>query len=412
MRNICSKCGCDSNGKGATNSAGPPFYIPTGPGDSSGVAPNLTFDVDGIDYYTTGTLMYSGQWVKKGFTFLTGMAQTSFTLKFFNNAPGGGGNDWALDDISIATCTPNLTLLPSPNPMVCAGNVVNMSAIVKSFFNNYTYYKWQKSTDNGATWVNDGLPGGPATPVWSGTDWQYTATHPAFVANQSDSGTQYRLVIATTAANLTNPNCSFSQSTVITLTVMNCGTPLSTNFLSFSGRTVNERSLLTWSTSKEVEHLMFTVERSLDGRTFQPIATINNYNDTAMNINTYSYLDPTQFIGLVYYRLKMMNDNGSYQYSRIVQLNNKQPVFAFGTIVNPFNQQLVFELSVAENGKADIELIDPSGRTAKRISTVLSIGTNNVIISNTGSLSTGIYTLKAQCNGVTIQKRVLKMGLF
>ena len=99
MRNICSKCGCDSNGKGATNAAGPPFYIPTAAGDSSGVYPNLTFEVDGIDYYTTGNLLYTGQWVKKGFTFLTGLAQTSFTLKYFNNAPGGGGNDCELVDI-------------------------------------------------------------------------------------------------------------------------------------------------------------------------------------------------------------------------------------------------------------------------------------------------------------------------
>ena len=37
MRSICSKCGCDSNGKGATNATGPPFYIPTAPGDSAGV---------------------------------------------------------------------------------------------------------------------------------------------------------------------------------------------------------------------------------------------------------------------------------------------------------------------------------------------------------------------------------------
>ena len=36
IRNICSKCGCDSNGKGATGGAG---YIPTATGDSSGVKP-------------------------------------------------------------------------------------------------------------------------------------------------------------------------------------------------------------------------------------------------------------------------------------------------------------------------------------------------------------------------------------
>ncbi|MBL7749721.1 MAG: hypothetical protein JNM19_19955, partial [Chitinophagaceae bacterium] len=87
MRNICSKCGCDSNGVGATGGG----YIPSALADSSGVRPNLAMALDGVDYYTTGDLVYNGQWVKKGFTFLTGPAQTSFTMRFYNNSPGGGG---------------------------------------------------------------------------------------------------------------------------------------------------------------------------------------------------------------------------------------------------------------------------------------------------------------------------------
>jgi hypothetical protein len=58
FRNICSKCGCDSNGTGASGGAG---YIPTGAGDSSGVHPNLTFNINGYDYYTTGNILYTGQ---------------------------------------------------------------------------------------------------------------------------------------------------------------------------------------------------------------------------------------------------------------------------------------------------------------------------------------------------------------
>jgi hypothetical protein len=131
MRNICSKCGCDSNGTGASGGAG---YIPTAAGDSSGVYPNLTFEVDGIDYYSTGNIIYTGQWVKKGFTILTGPAQSSFTLKFFNNAPGGGGNDWALDDITVATCLPNMKYSPSITPTVCDSNVLTLRDTVRSYF--------------------------------------------------------------------------------------------------------------------------------------------------------------------------------------------------------------------------------------------------------------------------------------
>src|SRR5438067_2691112 len=128
MRNICSRCGCDSLGVGASGAG----YLPTAPGDSSGVYPNLTFGVNGTDYYSTGYLKYTGQWIKKGFIYLTGAAQTSFTLTIRNNAPGGGGNDWAIDDIAITTCSPDLTMFPSTNPIICHGDQVDISAKVRS----------------------------------------------------------------------------------------------------------------------------------------------------------------------------------------------------------------------------------------------------------------------------------------
>ncbi|HEY4150588.1 MAG TPA: T9SS type A sorting domain-containing protein [Chitinophagaceae bacterium] len=94
MRNICPTCG---NNPADGTSAGTP-----------GVKPNLAFDINGTNYYSSGDITYTGQWVQKFFTFNTG-ALTSLTLVIKNNAPGGGGNDWVLDDINITQC---LLLLP------------------------------------------------------------------------------------------------------------------------------------------------------------------------------------------------------------------------------------------------------------------------------------------------------------
>lgn len=246
MRNICSKCGCDSAGRG-TGSGG---YIPTAPGDSSGVYPNLSFNVDGIDYYTTGTIKYTGEWIKKGFTFLTGSSQTSFTLKFFNNAPGGGGNDWALDDISVATCSPNLAFTPTNNPSVCVGNTVDIGAWIRSYFNNYTYYKWQKSMDDGLTWADAGSIG-TGTPAWNGSNWEYFTAYPTFTSTTADSGTKFRVVVASTASNITNPNCSFADvASILTLNVLDCGSPLNTDIISFTAKTEGTSAKLNWTTSR------------------------------------------------------------------------------------------------------------------------------------------------------------------
>jgi hypothetical protein len=406
LRNICSKCGCDSNGRGATGGAG---YIPTAPGDSSGVSPNLTFNVDGISYYTTGNIPHTDTWVKKGFTVLTGPSQTSFTVKFFNNAPGGGGNDWALDDISVATCTPNLTLLPSENPMVCAGNIIDMSCTVKSYFNNYTYYKWQKSTDNGVTWVDDGAAGGPETPTWNGTNWEYTVAHPTFVANAPDSGTKYRTVIATTASNLGNSSCSFSQSTVITLSVLDCGPPLSTQLISFTGKLVDNKVQLNWTTGKEDESLHFIVEKSIDSRHFSSITSIDNYNN-GENINLYSFTDPDETGNTVYYRLRITNSSGKNKYSRIVQLDRLNNTITFANVINPFYSKLQFDFNTPVDGRMSAELISLQGNVVKKKEFNLNTGVNRLSIDNTDVLPAGIYILRAEFNGKIIQRKVVRLN--
>ena len=177
FRNICSKCGCDSNGKGAIDATGTPYYIPTAIGDFSGVHPNIAFEVNGVDYYSTGNIKYSGQWVKKGFCFLTGPTQTNFTLKLFNNAPGGGGNDWAMDDLAITSCSPVTRYGPSTNPTVCFGNPVELSDTVRSAFNVYMYYSWQRSTNAGTSWTTVTGSTGSATPVWNGSSYEYVAEY-------------------------------------------------------------------------------------------------------------------------------------------------------------------------------------------------------------------------------------------
>jgi trimeric autotransporter adhesin len=412
MRNICSKCGCDSNGKGATNTSGTPAYIPTALGDSSGVYPNITFEVDGIDYFTTGNIRYTGRWIKKGFTFLTGPSQTSFTLKFFNNAPGGGGNDWALDDITVATCSPNMAYSPSINPTVCWGNSLTLYDTVRSFFNNYTYYKWQRSMDNGATWTDVTTPGGPSTPVWNATlnAWQYVQSYtvPPAATQLSDSADLYRMVVATTSSNLSNTNCRFTDGgNIIKIHVINCGVPLGVQMISFNGRLDNGNSLLNWSTGKETEPLSFIIERSTDGINFNIADTVRSREDYSRELNTYTWLERAPATD-VYYRVRIRNSSGQEAYTRTIRLSIVPTNFAFTTVINPFSSELRFDVSATRNGNAIAELIDPAGRTVRQLKLAVVPGINRLSIGNTGNLAAGIYVLRLQAEGVVIQKTVMK----
>jgi Secretion system C-terminal sorting domain len=231
FKNLCYRCGCDSMGRGS----GTAGYIPTAAGDSSGVMPNIAMQIDGIDYYTTGQLVYQGlggtqtgsdtlnNWVKRSFVFKTLPNQSNFKVTFRNNAPGGGGNDWAIDDISIRTCYPNMNYSPSANPTVCAGQTLTISDTVRSYYNVYIYYKWQRSTDLGVTWNDIAGTSGVASTTFVSGSYQFinSYTLPASATNPSNNGDLYRMVVATNAANLAG-SCNYSDITPVSLIVNNC----------------------------------------------------------------------------------------------------------------------------------------------------------------------------------------------
>jgi hypothetical protein len=402
MRNICSKCGCDVNGIGA--SSGNNTYIPTAAGDSSGVYPNLTFDVDGVDYYTTGNIHYTGTWVKKGFVFLTGPGQTNFTLKFFNNAPGGGGNDWALDDISVATCGPNLAFTPTNQPTVCEGNVVDIGAYVRSYFNNYANFKWQKSINNGLTWADAGASG-TGSPVWNGSAYQYFTPYPTFVATAADSGTKFRVVVATTPTNLSNANCSFADVTsVLTLNVLNCGNPLAVDFLSFTGSIRNGQSDLHWAVSDEVEPVQYIVEKSIDGVIFGQVAIVQGRGGSS-TLNAYNWSEP--FTEMVYYRIRIKGATRE-KISRIVRLWTNAPALSFTSAPNPFSGNITARIDVQEAQVVSLYLLNDLGQAINRRQYTLSAGQNTVEIRQLESLPSGLYTLQVRTGETVVNRKLVK----
>jgi hypothetical protein len=410
FRNMCPKCGCDSNGVGAT-SAG---YIPTATNDSSGVYPNLTFNINGYDYYTTGNILHTGQWAQKGFTYLADSNTTSLIINIRNNAPGGGGNDWVIDDIGVATCSPNVALTPNKPDTLCMGNDDTVRFKVSSFFNSYTHYQLQKSINGGITWTSPGTDTtgaadiGTGIPVYnSGTgNYEYLATR-YYQLNITDTLTTYRLIVATTTGNLSNSNCSaFATAQKIVVTA-NCFGVLATNIISFKGRLDNDYGKLQWIISNETPNTTYLIQRSTDQIHFEDIGTLIGTAEDGMNA-TYNFTDPKEISQPTYYRISIVS-RGYQKYSNIVLLSNTDINFDVQSVTSPFNDWLAFDMTAPDNAMSTFTLIDMYGRTVAQQKQNVNKGMNNIKMYNLGNLSSGTYTLQVHYNGELINKRVIKL---
>lgn len=402
FRNVCPRCSCDSVGRGSGQSG----FIPYPGNDSSGVRPNLSFEIDGVAYYTTGDIKYDRAvpWKKYGFTFRTRPGQTTANFSIRNNSPGGGGNDWAMDDITVAHCGPNITSNYNPFVLGCNANPFEVRLVdtVRSVYNNYVHYKWQVSNVGGTVWTD--VPGsyGVGTPTLVNGMYQYVTALPPFMVHPSDSGKYYRVIVATTAASLNSTSCAFNDGSSTLLKVIDCGLVLRTRLLQFRAQKAEGRGWLTWKAADEEDSLVYEIERSDDGINFRKIG-----DQPAMPAlsSSYQFMDDELIGNGIYYRLKLVNNQGLYKYSSVEYLDDAGSFQIFQS-PNPFADNLMFEAIAPEDGKMQITVLSGDGKRVHQQWIAVRKGRNNISIPQ--SWSAGPYVLQAQLNGNTIIKRLVR----
>ena len=130
--------------------------------NNNGIKPNLTFSIEKINgtvlqTYNSGDIpsQQNPVWQQFGFFFTTPSSVSDIVLRIFNNAPGGCGNDLALDDITFRPCGPKLTPSITGNTtrtaLLCKGTASSFTftCAVSPGFNN-PVFQWQQNSNNGA----------------------------------------------------------------------------------------------------------------------------------------------------------------------------------------------------------------------------------------------------------------------
>jgi hypothetical protein len=257
-------------------------FTPAGNCKRYSILPEVVFLLDGATIGTTGPIPNDNQWHTYGISFTTGPGVTSLNLSLRNRAPGGIGNDLALDNISFRPCGPTVSMSQSdPCPPS------KLTATVGADFTT-PVYQWQVSTNGGVSYAD--ISGATAM------DYDVPVGTPAT--------NLYRVRVANAVANLSNPNC-FVTSSAIGFTC-----PLSVDVTDFTANKYGDtQALLEWRLSEERAVAEYRIERSQDGHDFHVLA--EKRSETPL----YAYVDTDPFPGVNYYRLRVTDFDGASRYS-------------------------------------------------------------------------------------------------
>ncbi len=173
-----------------------------------------------------------------------------------------------------------------------------------------------------------------------------------------------RVIFDMTNASLTGADAGNYSLTSVADAFAKINKVLPVTLVDFEGKQRNASVYLYWRTASEKDNDYFQVERSQDGKAFIAIGQVKG-NGTTNVVQNYSFTDGVAPAGTVYYRLKQVDYDGKFEYSKVIAVKADGRSGAEATLVakpNPTPGKVVFTSTDAASGPVTLILYHSSGR--------------------------------------------------
>lgn len=322
----------------------------TDPGTASTVGINGNSNTIGrVEYKGSGTITGTNN-VMDTLIFFPGNTYTltAGTNNTVNDAWYGSGTPCRATEIVSSSLSANATLTKNGDPVVF--DYIRMRRITAAGSGApFAAQKHSTNLGNNVNWTIEPYDGAapilglgpdrevaPADyPVTLFTDGFFGAPGSQYTWN--DNSTADTLEITgpgTYSVDVSFPDgCSISDEIVVT-----DAATLPVTLVSFSGKQVDCNIRLDWKITDAINFSRFEVEKSINGEVYTKVASV-----PLTNADLYNWTDRTATSQTNFYRLKMVDIDGEYQYSNIVPVKNNclvQTIKVYPTITD--NQVQVF----------------------------------------------------------------------
>jgi hypothetical protein len=179
-----------------------------------------------------------------------------------------------------------------------------------------------------------------------------------------------------------------------------CPTTLPVELTSLEGEALPRwQSALRWTTATEEGSAHFIIEHSIDGQIFSPVGQVNAAR-YSVSPQSYAFTHEGAAKGDNYYRLRMVDMDGSEEYSKTIVVSHKKQAELFS--LHPTITTGTLWVSLEEGTfMGELSIYDMQGRAW--YSNVLETGDHALDIHH---LSPGIYMVQFRSGALVETKRI------
>ena len=147
-----------------------------------------------------------------------------------------------------------------------------------------------------------------------------------------------------------------------------------------------EGVLLTWQTAQEIRFNYFDIEKSIDSKIWQKLTEVKAKGQA----NAYQNIDEKPSYGVNYYRLKMVDTDGTFTYSKTVSVDWTKPSSTkWSLFPNPVKDKLFVTGNEDKVGEQVVLILDSAGKLLAQ--TTIQRLRNGFLVNN---LPNGTYFLE------------------
>ena len=174
--------------------------------------------------------------------------------------------------------------------------------------------------------------------------------------------------------------------------------------------------LLIWSTATELNNHGFEIERSFDktnlpdGKAGWRTIGFREGKGTTSEPQQYSYSDILSDIASskLYYRLKQIDFNGSFEYSDIVEVEIAPSVFSLSqNYPNPFNPSTTINYQLPVNSFVTLKVYDVLGNEVATLVNEEKLAGEYEIEFDASEIGSGVYFYKLQAGSFIEMKKMI-----